>query len=302
MVKPKKNLEIISVLPIDGPMPNKSRNIRDLWCIILFILVICLFLFISIYGGIKGNTKNSVSAYDIDGNACGKGANKSYPYLYFTIDFKSWTKIVESVCVSKCPTSSTDTNFLCKVNSKITSCSQIVPVKTVLVIHTFCMKETGHGTTQAVNVKAYDMGDSIYEAVMGDVMSAWWVFLIIYIVALLLSCLYVYLLKFCNKIFFYISMVLYIGGSIGMGFYFWYLYKGDKGNSFMSWFFDTEDKFKGLAIGFWVGAVVLTLLCLASIKYLETSLEALKAGIEFIHDVSGVLWHAIVLSVVLITF
>lgn len=160
----------------------------------------------------------------------------------------------------------------------------------------------GHGTSQALNVSAYEMGDSIYEAVMGDVLSAWWVFLVIFIVALLLACLYVYLLKFCTKIIFYISVVVYIGSSIGMGFYFWSLYKGDKGNNFMSWFFDTESKFKALAIGFWVGAAVLTLLCVLSVKFLDQSLEALKAGLEFIHDVSGILWHAIFLAVVLIGY
>ncbi|CAF5113572.1 unnamed protein product, partial [Rotaria magnacalcarata] len=88
----------------------KQRHCTDIFCLILFIIFIIIYGFISILAISQGNPASLIQASDSFGNICGKNEFKSKPYqLYYDISKcltgggLSLVCPTTKLCVSSCP-------------------------------------------------------------------------------------------------------------------------------------------------------------------------------------------------------
>ena len=93
----------------NGPIDDDSRKCRDCICCFIFIIIFLLCIVVAIFGFKKGKPMQLFYFYDEEGHACGydKGY-EDFPYLYFYdviggLQHFSTDKMINGVCVSKCP-------------------------------------------------------------------------------------------------------------------------------------------------------------------------------------------------------
>ncbi|KAM3136642.1 hypothetical protein pb186bvf_011278 [Paramecium bursaria] len=87
----------------------------DLLCCYAFTAVQLVFILISIYGFIYGETSSLAKPYDPDHYPC----MDKYPYIFFTTPHKNY--LYRTVCVSECPDQNTRL-LKCLKNSVVTEC------------------------------------------------------------------------------------------------------------------------------------------------------------------------------------
>ena len=68
----------------------------------------------------KGNPEALIVPYDPSHQACGEGLAKDFPYIYFADPLAGAAALYTTVCVTTCPTAS-DMKLLCYPNSLITT-------------------------------------------------------------------------------------------------------------------------------------------------------------------------------------
>jgi choline transporter-like protein 2/4/5 len=97
----------------------KQRHCTDVLCLILFIIFIVIFAFISILAISQGNPSGLIRPSDSLGNLCGQNEFTSRPYqLYFDISkcltdgVLSFVCPTTKLCVSSCPTAYSDYQVL----------------------------------------------------------------------------------------------------------------------------------------------------------------------------------------------
>lgn len=209
-------------------MVTQKRSCTDSWCCIIYILFLGFTVFASIYGWSKGNLKNIAQPYDVDSNACGKGALKDFPYLYFNSFVYNPKKVTGSVCVKKCLNDPTQT-YQCYPNSEIKTCSAISYYATKTFMERFCLavitstktrrvlfdvdnlNYSPYWATDLVQINAKDLDKSILKAIhtsslqawFEDILDAWWPILIGVVLALVLSLLYIWLIKVAARCIIY---------------------------------------------------------------------------------------------------
>lgn len=81
-------------------MPEASRELRDCICYALFIVNIVAMIYCTGVGWAEGNTFNAWRATDQNGIVCGKGDAKDYTLSYFYYPYNTSLRY----CVKKCPT------------------------------------------------------------------------------------------------------------------------------------------------------------------------------------------------------
>lgn len=120
-------------------VPEK-RKCTDWFCCVIYILFIAFIIFAGIWGFSKGNLKNIAQPYDVDSNACGRGALKDFPYLFFNEFVTNYKNVKGTVCVKEC-LSDPSKNYACYPNSSITNCNQIKYYKAKTYFHRFCLAD-----------------------------------------------------------------------------------------------------------------------------------------------------------------
>lgn len=89
----------------------KDRHCTDVFCLILFIVFLFIYVFIGVLAIIQGNPKSLIEPSDSLGNLCGQNRFQSRPYqLYFDIGkcltdgVLSFLCPTRKICVESCPT------------------------------------------------------------------------------------------------------------------------------------------------------------------------------------------------------
>lgn len=82
-------------------LPKKTRAVTDIFCGVVFALVLIAGVGTGVYGLVKGDTSNIASPYDSDGNGCGRGIATNFPYLFFNKPNQLFNG--DNICVKVCP-------------------------------------------------------------------------------------------------------------------------------------------------------------------------------------------------------
>jgi len=149
-----------------------------------------------------GSPSKLISFYDTDGNICGYDAPVAdYPYIYFPSFDEN--KLFTSICVSECPRSG-DTEAYCHPTKKIPSCKDGDKIKgttlkfsvypTVLIQDRVCFPTDEMGDNSDIfNEFSHDAHD--FDIVLQEVYKYWPYIVVSIPVAILISILYLYMLK-----------------------------------------------------------------------------------------------------------
>ena len=104
-------------------LPNVYRSHTDKCCLAIFLSFGMIFVLNFLYGASVGSTTKLLAPYDPEGQRCGIGKLKEYPYIYTNTPRLNFEKMI-NVCVKKCPSKNGEA-IQCSTNSKITSCSSL---------------------------------------------------------------------------------------------------------------------------------------------------------------------------------
>ena len=204
--------------------------------------------------------------YDMDGVACGSGANADKPYGAWphpvAFDFK--------ICVADCSETSTDSNIHMAVNYK----SQRVA--------NWCVPDPSDDNVKQIGDSAYNSHfASASEAAMRSVSDLWvlrWVLLASIGGTIFVSLLIVILSRHCVKFFVWGSIVAFLGSGVVLGGVFWFRYRDEKDVATDEW----KDAWFSLAIATW-GVTFIAFLILFFLR------KQIKIAIEVIREASRVI-------------
>lgn len=115
-----------------------ERSCTDILCCMVFIAFIVAMMGVSGYALSTGDPMNIITAFDSDGNKCGKEGTpfEEYKLKHFTSLLQAGgdttsPSMYNAVCVSECPEAMTDYNDKCVTNTDIVSCNEFtVPYTT----------------------------------------------------------------------------------------------------------------------------------------------------------------------------
>jgi hypothetical protein len=183
--------------------PIAERSCTDLFMCVIFCAFLLLMVIISIIGFQKGDPYKIVTPYDAAGSICGVSEGyEDYKYLYWPRIGTGAQKVskaayTETICVKKCPSTSEDYAALeCKTNEYVTSCTvaEENQYRGAVLFRYYCVPNlTEYKDT------AYDLIDNATggrtSKYIGDIQSCWGVLLGMSFATLLISLLYLLLLK-----------------------------------------------------------------------------------------------------------
>lgn len=168
-------------------LPAQSRHCTDFICLVVFIALVSLSIYVMGYGLTYGQPDNLAAGFDSDGNMCGQGTLRPFRYLFFE---GLETGNVTQVCVETCPKTNTE-HIVCYPNSFVLNCSLVVPYESVQVGSRFCVP-TSKETKPKVLAMLEGSGTETY---IRDVMNSWFPLLFSLVLSTILSYGYISLLQ-----------------------------------------------------------------------------------------------------------
>jgi solute carrier family 44 protein 1 (choline transporter-like protein)/choline transporter-like protein 2/4/5 len=226
----------------NGPLTEANRECRDLFCCLLFLACIGGMVYLTIFGYMNGNPSSAFRGVDASANICGNSSfgTSNYPYLYFTNPIYDFTK---RICVDQCPTYSSGSVSQVQSNSAAGSTtytvqydtsgsvvsggaptsSSIIGYDTYLVISRLCMPNSVmfnsliNSTTAASTISQGDLSNFIT-----DTMNNWQYLLAALGWAVVISFVFMFLLRCLAGCIVWCSLFAVIIFFIGLGLIFLY--------------------------------------------------------------------------------
>jgi hypothetical protein len=189
------------------------HHCTDFPCCIAFAVAVACLGFLFQYGASNGNVPKLIAGFDSQGQQCGIDAAVEYePYLFYC-PAASWTSLSDvsidssnAVCVKECPTAAAST-VSCATGNK--------GYPTTPFMGHYCIPDaavSGAKDTVEKQVKLYAHVAQGFEEVKAN----WRTLLLVFVAAVVLGYLYLFLLKLFASCLIYIcvaiSMITFIGG------------------------------------------------------------------------------------------
>lgn len=287
----------------------ENRHCTDMLCCFVFTAFIFALLGVSGYAISTGDPYNLVTPFDSDGNECGKpnqgksnitiGGNtlpwtrdfSEYKYKYFSQLLTATTgktdAIYDAVCVSECPKNvpmpgdfGGGFNVKCIPNNDEEDCPRAM-YNTSLVFG-YCLPEMNSTVELIKQVYEQMNNEANLSQYFIDIQECWQVMLVMCFVTLVITIIYVFLLRWIAKPLIYVSLfAIFIIGVLG-GYATWI----QKDN-----FLEGTDNYKyaqGGAIFIWALTALYTLFVCCQWNNIALGAAIVKAASDFVSSNSRV--------------
>lgn len=303
MCCPKKGDKIQPLSEVE-----KNRTCTDFFCYIIFVLFVAAMVWATIYGMIKGDLSKLAQPYDVDSNPCGKGELAKFKYQFFNEFVTNPYKVKGTICVKECQGVNTKA-YECYPNSEIPSCGNIRYYPTVTFMERFCVAdydekalktiqgaEVSIVTAAAESVKDVVKSSQLlnkgifkavkfpkWQAAQEDIQDAWWIILIAVVMAFIFGYLYIFLMRYCARVIMYVMIVLFYTGIALIGYAFW-IHGDNLEDGKDSKAISNPEYYKYAAYGVWFIGLIQLILLFCSCKSIETAINMLQVGAQFIQN------------------
>lgn len=276
----------------DGPL--RDRSCTDMLFCIFFFAFITAMSYIGYYGYQHGDPNAVIYPYDSAGYQCGRPETNvsAYPYVYFLNPFDPTSKKWK-VCLKECPSKNTTTTN-CFVTKWVTSCDFTVdpsgnstgttlhfnPVESIGMLERLCMP-----TATNEYFSSY-IGKTEMMSAGADIIRTRWVILGTLGVALVLSIIYLLLMRYLVGFIVWLSILaLIILISLFGGFYTRKLY--DETNPVHD---DAlRVRYWAISIACYIVAFFLILITYCLRKSIELAVAIMKSATVFIDDLFSII-------------
>lgn len=209
----------------DGPKLNRSCT--DIICI-LFFLIFWGFIIFSIFVNLKdGESSRILRPVDNYGNQCGFGKASKHKYLFFAnIKIGSnLSPLKNSICVNECP-SKVKQSLDCHTNPSFEKCDSLTneAYPTKLRLSRYCIPTEEH-VKESLQVLFSVVN---YEETFQSLTEYRMVFLYCFLLSILYSNIYSFLLQKCTRIIVIICILGYYLGLIALGYICYHQYRHHK--------------------------------------------------------------------------
>lgn len=315
--------------------PCQDRGCTDIICCIIFSLFFIAWIVIFIYGVSQGNPGNLMTPFDENGNGCGLSPGfENYGSIYFywfgqpsnvsSINSNSTnlTQIyTQTFCVSRCPDklganeskSLKQQGISCRTSNDTVMTNQGINCHEYMVYNSstwfggFCIPDlqvvknvANTAATAASNIYAQLESSQTLERWINDVKICWWIFLVSFGVAVLVSVLYMQFMKWCAGIITWMMLLGLLGVLIVAGFMAWnWAKKREKEVNAIN--DKTQDEkttsetskyvtlLKAFAYIFWITAGIELCFIICCYHKISLIIAIIKTAAEFMRDVLAIL-------------
>lgn len=282
-----------SKIPI-SKYPKKPRSCTDILCCLIFLLATVASIVAAIYGLSKGNTDNILQPFDSSGNACGRGELVEYQYLYFNeVTMTDWTK--KNACVKSCPIAD-DTKIDCFKNKEVTDCGDLKSKASYAFADRFCWPKN-----QAMAEKVKTGFQKLFkQEAFGDVMDSWKILLFCFVIAFLISIVYLWFLETCALTIVTLVIVLFIAALTVLGLFLYRTHLGLKTNDDPH---DDDNKtYLYLAIGVWAVEIILIMCFCCLWSRIKLAARIIEATADYLTDIKRIIIIPLILVFVLLVY
>lgn len=313
--------------------PCQDRSCTDIICCIFFTLFFIAWIVIFIYGVSLGNPGNLMTPFDENGNGCGYSPGfENYGSIYFywfgrpsNISGTTSTNLTQiytqTFCLSRCPDklkpNQTQTlkeqGISCKTskNTVVTNeginCLEYEVYNSSTWFGGFCVPDVqvvknvvNTAATAASNIYSQLENSQTLERWMNDVKICWWIFLVAFACAVLISLLYMQFMKWCAGIITWLMLIGLLAILIVAGFMSWnWAKKKEKETDAIQ--SQTQDEkttaettkyvtlLKAFAYIFWITAGIELCFIICCYHKISLIIAIIKTAAEFMRDVMAIL-------------
>ena len=283
------NLEKNRLKAGERGMKFKDRSCTDVICCLIFTVFIFVMIAISAYGFMNGDPVKIMTPFDSDGNKCGYNNETSgldltdYPYKFLppeaiaSLASTDDNTVVKAVCVKKCPSEENGLLTDCYKNTDYPTICPIAGYDTKKLI-TYCVPEydsAKEGVKELYNTLDEKYG---FASHLQDLAAAWKPIVIMGCATIVVTLLYVWLLKYITKPFLYgsllaVQVLLILAG-------YWLFKKRDEYPA-------DSDNYKyttGYAAAVWVVAGLFLIFICCQWKNIALGAAVMEAAAQFIQD------------------
>ena len=281
--------------------PVKNRRCTDICFGFLFLFFLFAMVMVGSYGYSKGDPTLILYPFDSSGNQCGNSdySTENYPYIYFSNpdDQERY-----NVCVEECPTENSQ-SIACFANTWVHSCedgnvtytdlaneTHEVPVlKTVNFLQRLCLpvddSKSGLILEKIKSAKFTTFG--------ADFVRGWEVVLITVGIAVGISLVFLFILRYFVSLALWVSLVLVITAFGVVGYFLQSMalnqYSGDghEGTRITLW---------ALAVLFYALALLFLVLTICAKERIDLAVAIMKSAVMFIGDV----WKSLLVPITIL--
>ena len=288
----------------DGPI--KHRSCTDILCALLFFAFVGSMIALGVFGYQNGDPDILIYPYDSEGNQCGRPDTKTadYPYLYYTdgIEFSDFKYTVNTeakykVCVKQCLPNIENIEYNCYPNSFVWKCDYTViqrdtdanetvhydPYNSTDYFERFCVP-----SVVSDSFKEY-LGSNSVMSFGTDIVRTWKIVFAVLGIAVVISVLYLLLLRYFIGAIVWIVIILIIAVLVLFGVYF-QLKVSDVDSSSQDYYL-----YWGLAIIAYGTALAFIIVVFCLRKRIELAVAVMKSATIFIED----LWSILLVPIVM---
>jgi hypothetical protein len=200
------------------------------------------------------------------------------------------------VCVKVCPDKNVQSD--CKPNANFTTCpsadydtNPCNPISLIILkldLARYCFPNA----TDIANVLAEKIAGGDLARYFTDLATAWWVFLVMTAICLVITLLYMFLLRWTAKPVLYVSFVIIFLMLLGGGFYVWI---------FASQKYVPEDNtykaMRGVAILLWILTGIYGIILLCCCSRIQLGVAIMEATSQFVKDTCSIVFVPIIFFV-----
>jgi choline transporter-like protein 2/4/5 len=323
----------------NGPM--QTRGCTDIIFLILYVAFFIAWIVIFIYGVSQGKPGRLLTPFDENGNGCGYSPGYTdYPaiYFYYFADTASYSAsslnisrvYTQTFCLSRCPdkiengttVKLKEQGINCKTSNNAVNtndgrdCHDYLVYNATTWFGGFCVPEfkvikTVANSTASAASGIYTQLESsqTLERWMNDIKICWWVFIVSFGVALLMSVVYMQFLKWCAGIITWLMLFGLIGVLLGSAFmcWNWAKYKEKQVDAVND---QTQDSnttaetskyvtlLKAFAYIFWITGGLMICLIICCYHRIALVIAIIKTTAEFMKDIMAILLVPIINTIV----
>jgi choline transporter-like protein 2/4/5 len=315
----------------NGPM--QDRGCTDIICCILFVAFLIAFIVIFIYGVSQGQPARLLTPFDENSNGCGYSPGfEDFPAIYFyyfsdSSSFSASTSFslskvyTQTFCLKRCPDKLapgatqklSDQSISCKTSNDAFKTNEGKNCHDYLVYNSsawfgkFCVpemkvvKDSFNATANAASgiYKQLESSQTL-ERWMNDIKICWWVFIVCFGAAVVISVIYMQFMKWCAGIITWLMLIGLIAVLLGAAFmcWNWAKYKESQVDAVNSTTDDTSSTetttkyvtlLKAFAYIFWILGGLMLCLIICCYHRIALVIAIIKTTAEFMKDVMAIL-------------
>jgi hypothetical protein len=229
------------------------------------------------FGFTQGHPELLAAPYNQFGHPCGVGNLSGWNYLYWYFNDTGLTtyNLTSTICIQDCPQNSSSP-LNCSYEISQTTCDQLMVYESTPLAGRLCIP--GNNTLSSALDSGNAFSSSILQQGVSDIMTSWWVLLLVAGLALVFGFLYMFMMRFCSGVVTWGLIIFYFVAVIGFG----VVCYGESSNPNIS---INPEYLSALAYISWgVAGISLLLFCIFY-RRIELAIAVLKCSSEFVENV-----------------